>query len=52
MKMLPKYCFQTIILIIWLGKADAIIEEAKKPYGQVELWIVDQIEKLVEFSKS
>jgi hexosaminidase len=37
--------------VTWLDKAGAIIEEAKKPYGQVELRIVDPIEKLVEFSK-
>ena len=35
----------------WIDKAGAMIEEAKKPYGQVELRIVDPIEKLVEFSK-
>ena len=36
----------------WLDKANVMIEEAKKPYGQVELRIVDSIEKLVEKSKS
>jgi hexosaminidase len=36
----------------WLDKANAMIEEAKKPYGQVELRIVEPIEKLLELSKS
>jgi len=35
----------------WLDKADAVIKEAKKPYGQVELRIVDSIEKLVMKAK-
>jgi hypothetical protein len=29
-----------------------MIDEAKKPYGQVELRIVDPIEKLVKYSES
>lgn len=37
--------------IKWLDKANALIEEAKKPYGQTEIHIVDGIERLVKASE-
>lgn len=35
----------------WLDKAYAFLELAKKPYGQVELRVVESIEKLIEAAK-
>ncbi|MEN8191458.1 MAG: family 20 glycosylhydrolase [Bacteroidota bacterium] len=35
----------------WLDKASALIENAKKPYGQTEIHVIDGIEKLVEAVK-
>ncbi len=37
--------------IKWLDKANALIEEAKKPYGQTEIHVVDGIERLVKASE-
>lgn len=35
----------------WLDKAYAFINEAKKPYGQVELRLVEPIQKLIDYAK-
>ncbi|MCK5087350.1 MAG: hypothetical protein KAQ90_07515, partial [Melioribacteraceae bacterium] len=35
----------------WLDKASVFIEEAKKPYGQTEIHVVEGVEKLVETAK-
>jgi len=37
--------------IKWLDKADALIEEAREPYGQTEIHVVDGIENLVRASQ-
>jgi hexosaminidase len=36
---------------VWLENANAVLEESQKPYGQVEIVIVDAVQKLVEASK-
>lgn len=37
--------------IKWLDKANELIEEAKKPYGQTEIRVIDGIKSLVKASK-
>ncbi|MCK5455842.1 MAG: family 20 glycosylhydrolase, partial [Melioribacteraceae bacterium] len=37
--------------IKWLDKADALIEEAREPYGQTEIHVIDGIENLVRASE-